>query len=192
MSKGFETLADIAPENLAADSNAAACIKGIDPYLKAVAEAQETPALYYRLGRLTSAQLDHMARQMDVDVWRDSWSIVKKRSMILASYDVKRKCGTAGAVKTVLRALGATTSMTEWWQTSPKGTPHTFGITVLASSESGNGTLTDDEQEDLIRGIDAAKPVRSHYELTIATVHRGGIGISGNIRHCVYARVGNL
>lgn len=192
MSREFETLADIAPENLAADPNMAACIKGIDPYLRAAAEMRTTPALYYRLGELTSSQLDHMARQMDVDVWRDSWSLAKKRSMILASYEVKRKCGTAGAVRAVLRAMGASIALTEWWQTEPKGTPHTFGITVLAGSESGDGTLTDEEQEDLIRGIEAAKPVRSHYDLVLATAHRGGIGISGNIRHCVYARVHNL
>ena len=43
-----------------------------------------------------------------------------------------------------------------------------------------------------MRAIDRAKPVRSHYELVIATAHTGGINISGNYRHAVQARLHNL
>ncbi len=192
MSRAFETLADIVPESIGRDSDVKACIVGIDPYLRAVAAARDIPALYRRLSELTSAQLDHMARQMDVDVWRDNWDADKKRSVLLASYDVKRHAGTVGAVRTVLRALGATVLLKEWWELSPQGTPHTFTLTAIASTSSGNSTLTDEEQEDLVRAIDRAKPVRSHYELTIATAHAGGINVSGNFRHATTARVHNL
>ena len=192
MSKPFETLRDTAPESIRRDADVVACIRGIDPYLRAVASARDVPALYYRLAELASAQMDHLARQMDVDVWRDSWSLERKRSMLLASYDVKRHAGTVGAVRTVLRALGAVTRMIEWWETSPKGTPHTFSIEVLASPEAGNSTLTEDEQEDLIRAIDGAKPVRSHYAVVIMTVNTGGLLLSANWRRCSWARVHNM
>ena len=192
MSKPFETLADIVPESIGRDADVKACIKGIDPYLRAVASARDVPALYLRLAELTSGQLDHMARQMDVDVWRDSWPADKKRSVLLASYDVKRHAGTVGAVRTVLRSLGATVLLKEWWELDPQGTPHTFTLTAIASPSSGNSTLTDEEQEDLVRAINGAKPVRSHYELVIATAHTGGIAVSGNLRHVIMARVHNL
>lgn len=192
MSKPFETLADFAPAHIVRNADGAACIAGIDPYLKAVAEAHEAPALYKRLGELTSAQLDHMAVQMDVDVWRNSWPIEKKRSMILASYDVKRHAGTVGAVRAVLRALGATVQLVEWWETTPKGTPHTFQLTAIASPSSGNSTLTEDEQLDLVKAIDNAKPVRSHYLFTLATAHQSGFFFSANVRHAVYCRLHNL
>ena len=192
MSKAFETLADFVPEHIARDANGAACIAGIDPYLRAIADARELPALYKRLGELTSGQLDHMAVQMDVDVWRTNWPIEKKRSMILASYDVKRRAGTVGAVKAVLRALGATVQLVEWWETSPKGIPHTFQLTAIASPASGNSTLTEEEQLDLVRAIDNAKPVRSHYLFTMATAHQSGFFLSANARHTVFTRVHNL
>ena len=192
MSKPFETLADFAPEHIARDANGVACIAGIDPYLRAVAEACELPALYRRLGELTPDQLDHMAVQMDVDVWRNSWPVEKKRSMILASYDVKRRAGTVGAVRAVLRALGATVQLVEWWETDPKSTPHTFQLTAIASPSSGNSTLTEEEQLDLVRAIDNAKPVRSHYLFTLATAHQSGFFFSANVRHAVYSRVHNL
>jgi len=192
MSKPFETLADIVPESIGRDADVKACIKGIDPYLRAVASARDVPAILYRLGDLTSAQMDHLARQMDVDVWRDSWSAEQKRAMLLASYEVKRHAGTVGAVRTILRALSATVMLKEWWDLDPQGTPHTFTLTAIASPSSGNSTLTDEEQEDLVRAIDRAKPVRSHYELVIATSHTGGISLSANFRHAVMARVHNL
>ena len=192
MSRIFETLADTVPESIGRDAGVKACIKGIDPYLRAFAEARDIPALYFRLADLSSAQMDHLARQMDVDVWRDNWDATKKRTVLLASYDVKRHAGTVGAVRTILRSLGATVLLKEWWELSPKGTPHTFTLTAIASPASGNSTLTDEEQEDLVRAIDRAKPVRSHYELVIATAHTGGINISGNYRHAVQARLHNL
>ena len=192
MSRPFRSLADIVPESIGRDADVRACIRGIDPYLRAVASARDVPALYLRLTELSSEQLDHMARQMDVDVWRDSWDADRKRSVILASYDVKRHAGTVGAVRAILRSLGATVLLKEWWELSPKGVPHTFTLTAVASSATGNSTLTDEEQEDLVRAIDRAKPVRSHYILTIATAHSGGINISGNIRHAVQARLHNL
>ena len=62
----------------------------------------------------------------------------------------------------------------------------------MASGSSGNGELTAEDQQDLILGIDRAKPARSHYELVIQTAHRGGMIAAANVRHTIYARVSNL
>lgn len=192
MSKGFETLADIIPESIGRDSQVRHCIRSIDPYLHAVAEGKDLPAIYKRLGELSSGQMDHMAAQMDVDVWRTDWDMDRKRSMLIASYDVKRHAGTVQAVRDVLASMGVALQLTEWWQKNPQGTPHTFTIMAVASGSSGNGELTAEEQQDLILGIDRAKPVRSHYELIIQTAHKGGMIASAHVRHTIYARVSNL
>lgn len=192
MSRGFETLADIIPGSIGNDTQVRHCISAIDPYLHAVAEGKDLPAIYKRLGELSSAQMDHMAAQMDVDVWRTEWDVDRKRSMLIASYNIKRHAGTVQAVRDVLAAMGAALQLTEWWQLSPRGTPHTFTVTAIASGSSGNGGLTAEEQQDLILGIDRAKPVRSHYELIIQTAHKGGMIASANVRHTIYARVSNL
>ena len=133
-----------------------------------------------------------MATQRDVDVWRTEWDANRKRSMLIASYNVKRHAGTVQAVRDVLASMGVALQLTEWWQTIPKGTPHTFTVTAIASGSSGNGELTAEEQQDLILGIDRAKPARSHYELVIQTAHQGGMIASANVRHTIYARVSNL
>ncbi len=192
MSKGFETLADTIPESIGKDTQVQNCITSIDPYLHAIAAERDLPAIYARLGKLSSAQMDHMAAQMDVDVWRTEWDADRKRSMLIASYDVKRHAGTVQAVRDVLASMGVALQLAEWWQTTPQGTPHTFTVTAVASGSSGNGELTAEEQQDLILGIDRAKPARSHYELVIQTAHRGGMIAAANVRHTIYARVSNL
>ena len=98
MSKGFETLADIIPESIGHDTQVRQCITSIDPYLHAIADGKDFPAIYRRLGELSSRQMDHMAAQMDVDVWRTEWDVDRKRSMLIASYDVKRHAGTVHQV----------------------------------------------------------------------------------------------
>lgn len=180
-------LSEIIPENLVKDSNVKASAEALDPSLQEVSRNVDIPSIYVRINSLTSEQLDHMAAEWDASVWRQSWPIQIKRRILNNVILEKRKRGTLGAVKKAIETIASFTSLTEWWQETPKGTPHTFK--VIASLNNYEGVLESDLQEDLFGLIDDAKPVRSHYDFILQKRYSGEIGAIGLYRKLAYARV---
>lgn len=180
-------LSQLIPENLVKDSNVKACVGALDIPLQDVSNKVDIPSIYLRLDDLTSEQLDHMAAAWDASVWRQSWPINIKRNILNNVILEKRKRGTLGAVKKAIETIGSYTIITEWWQETPKGTPHTFK--VIASLNNYDGVLESDLQEDLFELINDAKPVRSHYEFILQKRFAGQIGTIGLYRKLAYARV---
>lgn len=180
-------LSQLIPENLVEDSNVKASADALDPSLQEVSKKVDIPSIYLRIGELTSEQLDHMAAAWDASVWRQSWPLQIKRSVLNNVILEKRKRGTLGAVKKAIETIASFTSLTEWWQETPKGTPHTFK--VIASLNNYDGVLESDLQEDLFGLIDDAKPVRSHYDFILQKRYTGEIGAIGLYRKLAYARV---
>lgn len=180
-------LSEIIPENLVKDSNVKASAEALDPSLQEVSRNVDIPSIYIRINSLTSEQLDHIAAAWDASVWRQSWPIQIKRRILNNVILEKRKRGTLGAVKKAIETIASFTSLTEWWQETPKGTPHTFK--VIASLNNYEGVLESDLQEDLFGLIDDAKPVRSHYDFILQKRYSGEIGAIGLYRKLAYARV---
>jgi phage tail P2-like protein len=180
-------LKDTLPESIAKDENVSAAAEALDPQLKLVAEKVDIPALYVNIDNLSSDVLDHLALQYDISVWRDSWPVALKRSVLKTAISDKRKKGTLGAVKKALESLGSAASVVEWWQTNPKGTPHTF--TIYATQSKIEGIIDAEMQEDLIAMLDDAKPLRSHYNFVVQTQVNSGIGVYGCLRVVVYRSV---
>lgn len=180
-------LSQLIPENLVKDSNVKACADALDFPLHDVSDKVDIPSIYFRLDELTSEQLDHMAAAWDASVWRQSWPINIKRNVLNNVILDKRKRGTLGAVKKAIETIGSYTSITEWWQESPKGMPHTFKVTARLNNY--DGVLEDDLQQDLMGLIDDAKPVRSHYDFILHKSLKGQIGTIGLYRKLAYARV---
>ena len=180
-------LSQLIPENLVRDSNVKASADALDSSLQDVSKKVDIPSIYIRIDTLTSEQLDHMAAAWDASVWRQSWPIQIKRNVLNNVILEKRKRGTLGAVKKAIETIASFTDLTEWWQETPKGTPHTFK--VIASLNNYEGVLESDLQEDLFGLIDDAKPVRSHYDFILQKRYTGEIGAIGLYRKLAYARV---
>lgn len=108
--------------------------------------------------------LPWLAWALSVDVWRDSWPEAVKREAIRNAPDLHRLKGTAGAVKRAVKALGADIAITEWWEMTPEGEPYTFEVAFTPSA-----TLPNDInfQQDVADSIDAAKNLRSDYDLIV-------------------------
>lgn len=180
-------LIDIMPDSIAHDKNVSASATAIDEQLRAVAKNVDIGALIVNIDKLPSAALDHLAAQYDVSVWRDSWAVQLKRSVLKSALATKRKRGTRGAVLKAVESLGSSASIVEWWEKTPKGDPHTF--TIFATLSKASGGIDAEKQEDLIRQIDDAKPFRSHYELVLCQSVDGGIGVYGCVRTMTVVRV---
>lgn len=173
-------LKDTMPESLASDEKVSAIAEAIDPHLQRIAKKVDLPSLYTNIDKLPSLALDHLAAQYDVTVWRDSWGLAVKRSVLKTAISDKRIKGTKAAVRKAVESIGGAASIVNWYETEPKGTPYTFKIFVALSEVAG--TVTDEQQEDLIRLIDDAKSLRDSYELILQTVLNGGVGTYGCMR----------
>ncbi|WP_282164356.1 phage tail protein I [Turicimonas muris] len=160
------TLKDLLPDSIKKDASVRDSAEAIDPQLKAIATATDLAAVFASIDKLTSLQLDHLAAGFDVTTWRDTWPIDLKRRVAKVLATQKNRMGTLSAIKEVLSSLGASVRITEWWQETPKGTPHTFK--VIASLQSLPGVLDIQTQEDFFALLDDAKPARSHYTFTLA------------------------
>jgi phage tail P2-like protein len=181
------SLLDILPDSISKDKDVKASAEAIDQQLKTIATMLDIPSIYVAIDRLTSEQLDHLAKQYDLTVWRDSWTLELKRSVLKTAIQEKRKKGTVKAVKDALASISSAASIVEWWEETPKGTPHTFKI--FATQAKVEGVISAELQEDLIALIDDAKPLRSHYNFVVQEQATGGINIYGCMRPLAYARV---
>lgn len=180
-------LVQILPENLANDTNVSASAKAIDSQLQLVSRNTNLPLIYFNLDDLSSEQLDHLAYSWDAPIWRQTWPMEMKRTVLKNVIQDKRKRGTLGAVKAAVESLSYVTEITEWWQTTPKGTPHTFTATVQL--EQYSGVLESELQEDVIALINDAKPVRSHFTFVLHVAYGGKINACSVARNLTYARV---
>lgn len=189
MSKGLADvrLSDLLPDSIAQDDNVRHSAEALDKQLLDMTSAVDLPSIYVSIDRLTSTQLDHVAYGWDASVWRDSWPVSMKRSMLKNVVREKRKKGTLRAVKDAVASIGSAATIKEWWQQEPKGTPHTFEI--QATLGNIEGTLDSEMQEDLFALIDDAKPVRSHYTFVLVRQLQGGMGVDGYLRPVAYSRI---
>jgi phage tail P2-like protein len=104
--------------------------------------------------------LPFLAYAWSVDEWNDNWSIETQRNVIRNSISVHQRKGTLDAVKRALAAINYSTTVTEWFETNPKGVPGTFSISVTPS----NGKVTDSVRQ--VRAVvDASKRLSAHYSI---------------------------
>lgn len=181
------SLLDLLPNSISGDATVQAIVKATDPQLNFISVNVDTPAIYSNIDNLPGDILDHLAVQYDVATWRDYWNIATKRSVIKTAIADKRIVGTVAAVENAIKSLGSSAKIIEWWQTEPKGTPHTFKIYV--SINDMEEAVTEQTQEDIILLINAAKPLRSHYEMILTRSVNGGLGIHTELRSATYSRI---
>jgi phage tail P2-like protein len=130
--------------------------------------------------------LPWLAWAMSVDAWQPTWPESIKRASIKNSVAIQRKKGTAYAVRAAVQALGSSLILTEWFEKTPPGPPHTFEVLL---SPGGSVPNTAQYQQDLINEINRTKPVRSHFTLTAGLTAMGGIGMQGIARPIIYSRL---
>lgn len=128
--------------------------------------------------------LPWLAWAMSVDSWQPYWPEAVKRARIKQAISIQRHKGTAKSVRDTVASFGSSLALREWWEKSPKGTPHTFELTLSMGSSTPN---TAAYQQDIIDEINRVKPVRSHFTFTAgisthAVLRIEGIGCTATYR----------
>jgi len=137
--------------------------------------------------------LPWLAWAVSVDLWFDNkddpaGEASRRRELIRKSAFLHQHKGTRAAIRQALNAFAdANITLTEWWQQTPPGPPHTFNLDLLVNGNLA-GIAGAGLNEKLRQAIDAIKPVRSHYTFTISTVQTSTLRIAVSSEPVSYKR----
>ena len=182
-----DPLYDLLPQSIKKDTTIRTASETIKSPYQTICNHRLDALIMARIDELPSAVLDHLATQWRAAVWRDTWDIEVKRSALKTLIIEKRFLGTRRAIENALSSVGTGAYITEWWEKSPQGIPHTFEI-VINQNDLG-GAISADQTNDIKRMIDYAKPERSQYTFTVMQQTKGGITVCGGATALTFARI---
>jgi phage tail P2-like protein len=156
------SLKDLVPDSIKDDQRVAAAIAALDAEIRKVSALCEVPRLFSRLDTLSSDVLDHLAWQLQVDIWRSDLPVGKKRDLIRIALAIHRKKGTPWAVEQAMAAVGVPIGLEEWWEYG--GDPYYFRVRVQAIADP----LSREAVLGMMSNIEAYKNVRSWGSLRLA------------------------
>lgn len=134
------------------------------------------------------AALPWLAWGVGMRSWNAAWPAAVRRQLVKTAIPRARRMGSVASVRAVVNAFGGSLVFREWWETTPRGEPHTFSL-VLNLSDGAGGDPSAEFVEDVVREITRAKPARSHFTITQGLRLVGGVGVVGAVRAVVYRRL---
>src|SRR3546814_473831 len=108
------------------------------------------------------AILPFLAWGLAIARWDVEWTEAEKRAAIADAIPFHRRKGTRAILREVLDRFSPLLQIVEWWETSPRGAPHTFEVRAPAGDIPAN-FLTAETAVAIIRDIASVKPARSHF-----------------------------
>lgn len=138
------------------------------------------PSVLYDFDHVDASALIHLAEQFNVlgDAgWDMANTEAKKRALLKEAVALHRIKGTPYAVKRSLELLGVNATVTEWFQTTPKGQPYTFILDAQVTDQPAGAPAIDAARTDQIkRVVSFWKPASRHFTLRV------GLGLSTSLR----------
>ncbi|MFT9180366.1 MAG: phage tail protein I [Zymomonas mobilis] len=132
--------------------------------------------------------LPYCAVNNGLNQWSDDWPDNVKRQRIASAIEIARHMGTVKSIKDVVEAFGGAVVMREWFETTPRGAPHTFDLVLTVNSQS-DAAPTAKYVDDIIRAIVAAKPARSQFVFTMGIDTAAQCGEIGFVRPVISAHL---
>ena len=105
--------------------------------------------------------LPFLAWGLSISHWNPDWSEAQKRTAVADAIPFHQRKGTRAAVEEILGRFDTLLRIVEWWETSPRGAPHTFEVRApfaLAPEFLSAATI-----DAIVRDVSAAKPLRSQF-----------------------------
>lgn len=132
--------------------------------------------------------LPWLAWSLGVESWRSYWPEALKRSRVRSAIPISRSKGSVASVRRVVESFGGQIALREWWQTTPKGAPHTFELVLTLNDASGAETSAA-FVDDVIAEVERTKPLRSHFTFVQGLAARVDAALVAVARPAVYARL---
>lgn len=153
-------------------------IDGIDMPIRDLVSPENCP----------ESHLPFLAWALSVDQWSADWPLHVRRARVASAIAIQRIKGTAKSVTDVVESFGGDVIVREWFEFDPPRVPHTFDLTVTLGGQSA-GAPTSEFIDAVIAEVFRTKPVRSHFDFTVAQSARARIGLRAAGRACVAARI---
>lgn len=134
------------------------------------------------------ALLPWLAWAMSIDSWSPEWSEAVQRQRVKSAMTLQRRKGTVQSIHDIVGVFGGQVAIREWWQSDPKGTPHTFDITLNVNAADG-APAGGDVISDVIDQVTRTKPLRSHFEFVQGLSASGSVGLIAAARVANYRRM---
>ena len=131
--------------------------------------------------------LPWLAWGLSLDNWSSDWTAAIKRARVRKAIPIARQKGTAASVRAVVESFGGSVAIREWWQTVPKGDPHTFNLILNLEQDGAPASAAFVDQ--VIAEVSRAKPVRSHFTFTQGVTAKASVGLVAVARPTIYARL---
>lgn len=131
--------------------------------------------------------LPWLAWGLSLDNWSSDWPVAIKRERVRKAIAIARRKGTAESVRTIIASFGGSVAIREWWQTEPKGEPHTFSLVLNLDQDGAPASAAFVDQ--VIAEVSRAKPVRSTFTFTQGITARADVGLIAAVRPTIYARL---
>jgi phage tail P2-like protein len=132
--------------------------------------------------------LPYLAFALSIDSWSSDWPEAIRRERIRQAIPIQRRKGTASAVRDAVASFGGSVALREWWQTTPKGAPHTFSLVLSLDGVTGP-VASAAYVDQVIAEVRRTKPARSHFTFTQGLSTRGAAAVVGAARPAVFARL---
>jgi len=133
-------------------------------------------------------QLPWMAWALSLDDWQPDWSEAVKRQRVRSAIAIQRRKGTANSVRMVVQSFGGAVAIREWWQTEPRGEPHTFDLSLTLTGADGQSASAQ-FVDAVIAEVERTKPVRSHFTFTQGFQAEARVGVFAVARAATYRRL---
>lgn len=134
------------------------------------------------------ALLPWLAWSMGVEAWRTEWPEDIKRAIVRNAIQVQRQRGTIKSVRDTVASFGGAISIREWWQTTPKGAPHTFELVFTMTGQDGEQSSAAFVQ-DVMAEVARVKPLRSHFTFIQGLSASASIKLAAVGRPVAYTRL---
>ena len=132
--------------------------------------------------------LPWLAWTMGVEAWRSEWPEAIKRALVRNAIQVQRQRGTLKSVRDTVASFGGAISIREWWQTAPKGMPHTFELVFTMTGQDGEQASAAFVQ-DVMAEVSRVKPLRSHFTFIQGLSAHASLQLACVGRPVAYARL---
>lgn len=131
--------------------------------------------------------LPWLAWGLSLDNWSSDWPEGVKRARVRKAIAIAKRKGTAESVRTVVESFGGSVAIREWWQSDPKGDPHTFSLVLNLDQDGAPASAAFVDQ--VIAEVSRAKPVRSTFTFTQGITAQANVGLVAAVRPTIYARL---
>ena len=170
-------------------------MRALETLAGGLADLSINGTVLYDFDHVTQSALIHLAEQFNV-LGDAGWDFAEfcaapensKRVLLKEALALHRFKGTRYAVQRVLDLMHVTARITEWWEQTPQGMPHTFLVDLLLTDASQEQpVLTPERAIAVLRMVRFWKPARSQFrarvDVRLRAVTRSGCVVRIAQRH---------